>query len=154
MCTSPVPASIATKSSVSTTESRAIHGWRACVPTSAAPGSARAAARARPATPGRFATATASGRATISHSPSTSRAVYVSVGCTAMARFAGKVQGVVVQMTSDALRPPRASARAGLAVATGNFTYTVGEVSSSYSTSAWASAVLQCMHQCTGLRPL
>ena len=36
----------------------------------------------------------------------------------------------------------------------GKRTYTEGVRCSSYSTSAWASAVLQCMHQCTGLRPL
>ena len=70
-----------------------------------------------------------------------------------MARFAGSVQGVVVQMMAKAGRPASAPASAG-AVTSGNFTYTDGVRCSSYSTSAWASAVLQCMHQCTGLRPL
>ena len=39
-----------------------------------------------------------------------------------MARFAGSVHGVVVQMTSAALRPPSAAATAGAAAVTGNFT--------------------------------
>jgi hypothetical protein len=38
-----------------------------------------------------------------------------------MARFAGKVHGVVVQMTSETGRPPRA-ARAGAGALRGNFT--------------------------------
>jgi hypothetical protein len=52
-----------------------------------------------------------------------------------MARFAGKVHGVVVQMTSDAPSAP------GGGVTSANFTNTAGEVFSLYSTSASASAV-------------
>src|SRR5213592_2352012 len=65
------------------------------------------------------------------------------VGCTAMARLAGSVHGVVVQITRDAGAP----AAAGSGATSGNLTYTDGVRCSSYSTSAWASAVLQYMHQ-------
>src|SRR5215813_9136022 len=92
----------------------------------------------------------ASVAATISTSLSARSATYSSAGCTAMARLAGSVHGVVVQITSDAGAPPAA----GSGATSGNLTYTDGVRWSSYSTSAWASAVLQYMHQCTGFKPL
>jgi len=71
-----------------------------------------------------------------------------------MARLAGSVHGVVVQTTANARRPTSfAWSSAGTDVS-GNFTHTEGVRCSSYSTSACASAVLQCIHQWTGLSPL
>ena len=83
----------------------------------------------------------------------TSSATYFSLGFTATARLAGSVHGVVVQMTIDGRGrgrrgPGRRRRRAGTS------RRPTASRCSSYSTSAWASAVLQCMHQCTGLRPL
>src|SRR2546430_5092476 len=61
-----------------------------------------------------------------------------------MARLAGSVHGVVVQTTANARRPASfAWSSAGTDVS-GNFTHTEGVRCSSYSTSACASAVLQC----------
>ena len=68
-----------------------------------------------------------------------------------MARLAGSVHGVVVQITRLGLGADGAS---GSDVTSGNFTYTDGVRCSSYSTSACARAVLSYMHQCTGLSPL
>ena len=79
----------------------------------------------------------------------------------ATASLAGSVQGVVVQMTSDAgLRrrvrrssmPTRRAKSAGST--TRNSTSTAGEVLSSYSTSASASDERQSRHQYTGFAPL
>ncbi len=95
--------------------------------------------------------ASASFAATTSVSLPTSSATYSSSGCTAMARFAGSVHGVVVQITSEGVGAFGAS---GSGATSGNFTYTDCVRCSSYSTSACASAVLSCMHQCTGFRPL
>jgi hypothetical protein len=58
----------------------------------------------------------------ISASPSRSTAVYVSVACAAIARLAGSVHGVVVQMTNDAGLPWSALASAGEAAFTGKRT--------------------------------
>ena len=66
-----------------------------------------------------------------------------------MARLPGSVQGVVVQMTTEA------SSSSGTAGAeTGNFTQTVVEVWSWYSTSASARAVFSTTDHMTGLAPL
>ena len=54
--------------------------------------------------------------------PPSSTAVYISVGCTAIARLAGKVHGVVVQITSETGRPPTARTSSAGTVLTGNFT--------------------------------
>ena len=48
-----------------------------------------------------------------------SRATYFSLGFTATARLAGRVQGVVVQMTTDGRGAP---ASPGAGVTSGNFT--------------------------------
>jgi hypothetical protein len=75
---------------------------------------------------------------------------------TATARLPGRVQGVVVQITANCgsfgTSTPKACARCSLS-ATGKATSIAGEVLSSYSTSASASAEPQSMHQFTGLRP-
>ena len=102
------------------------------------------------------AKASTSGRATISTSPSRStRGVASPSGCTAIARLAGSVHGVVVQMTQ--MRGPAAERRGERGRggrSPGSARRPRACVWSSYSTSAWASAVLQCMHQWTGFRPL
>src|SRR5882724_157885 len=66
----------------------------------------------------------------------------------ATARLPGMVQGVVVQMT---MLVPSSSLTGDLT--TGNFTQTVSEVCSLYSTSASASAVFSTTDQSTGLEP-
>src|SRR5258706_10627939 len=60
-----------------------------------------------------------------------------------MARFAGNVHGVVVQISANSSSRPL----------TGNLTYTLGDLWSAYSTSASASAVRQVAHQYTGFLP-
>ena len=69
--------------------------------------------------------------------------------------MAGNVQGVVVQITTLAgpagrFAAPKRPARSA-ASTTANRTSMDGEVRSSYSTSASASAERQSRHQCTGL---
>ena len=107
-----------------TTESRSIHGCRATVPTSSSPASTRRVPRARPLTPGRRATAPASGSARRSALAVRPRARCTSAsGCTAMARLAGRVHGVVVQIDERGRRPPSGRGqRPGVGVFTGNFT--------------------------------
>ena len=74
-----------------------------------------------------------------------------------MARFDGMVQGVVVQMRTDADRAARSGASArhasALSAPSGNSTKMDGDRCGSYSTSASASAVRHLMHQCTGFLP-
>ena len=74
-----------------------------------------------------------------------------------MARFAGIVHGVVVQISTEARFPAaagkRAAKSAALSAASGNSTWIDGETCDSYSTSASASAVRQWMHQWTGFLP-
>ena len=65
---------------------------------------------------------------------------YVKLGCATIARFAGSVHGVVVQITSAA-RWPWTGSTSGIR------TYTDGDVLSLYSISASASAVLSRVHQ-------
>ncbi len=62
-----------------------------------------------------------------------------------MARLAGSVHGVVVQITSRAARPR--SFGSGSGAVRSKATWIDGEVCSSYSTSASASAVRSVMHQ-------
>src|SRR5262245_1893609 len=147
MWTRPVPVSMATNDAATILPVRSIQGWRYSSPASAVPGNV--ATRGASATPAIPANASASLAATTSVSPPTRKATYSSSGWTAMARLAGSVHGVVVQITADTGPGTPSSG-----VSKGNFTYTDGVRCSSYSTSAWASAVLQCMHQCTGFRPL
>ena len=72
-----------------------------------------------------------------------------------MARLAGSVQGVVVQMTAKVRSGGSpAGNRSSCPGARAKATWTVGEVCSWYSTSASASAVLQWMHHCTDFMPL
>src|SRR4030066_1140586 len=66
------------------------------------------------------------------------------------AKFAGSVHGVVVHMTTDTFLPLRAGIRSPMPDLCGNFTYTDGDVSSEYSTSASARAVSHDIHQSTG----
>src|SRR5205814_8603265 len=68
---------------------------------------------------------------------------YISLGSTAIARLAGNVHGVVVQLAMLAL-----SFHSPLAI--GNFTYTAASSRSWYSTSASASAVCAPVLQKTG----
>ena len=81
---------------------------------------------------------------------------YWKSGCSATAWLAGSVHGVVVQMTIrtgsaiDAMSKRRARSAGS---ATAKPTSIAGEVLSSYSTSASASAEPQSTHQCTGLAP-
>ena len=76
-----------------------------------------------------------------------SATTYSTSGCRAMARLAGIVQGVVVQMTMkrglSVGRPNFAASAAG----TANFTQMAMEVWSLYSISASASAVSKGMDQ-------
>src|SRR3990172_6254577 len=140
---------IATNGASATRPVRAIHGCRYSSPTRLRPGSPRSRRASRS-----FAVlvnGSASAAATISVSPPVSSATYSSPGCTATARLAGSVQGVVVQTTSDGVG---AEASSGGGATSGNLTYTDGVRCSSYSTSAWARAVLQHMHPWTGLSPL
>jgi hypothetical protein len=64
--------------------------------------------------------------ATIHRSPSTSTSTYSYSGCTAIARFAGKVHGVVVQITANTgfplSTPNRLFTSAASLPTTGNFT--------------------------------
>ena len=104
------------------------------------------------------ATDAARSLATMTAVPFTSYAPYSKSGWNAMARFDGMVQGVVVQIKTDTGRPAsagtRVSASARLASLSGNSTVIDGDTCGSYSTSASASAVRQCVHQCTGFLPL
>ena len=93
-------------------------------------------------------------RATTYTSSPFASATYSCAGCTAIARFAGKVHGVVVQITAKARRLPSTDWSSDGTDVIGNLTQTDGVLWSSYSTSACASAVRQCMHQWTGFRPL
>src|SRR5215469_1385000 len=92
----------------------------------------------------------------------TSYRLYFILGEKEMARFPGSVQGVVVQMTMDALlrapRKPFGSSEWGIILVadahfTGNFTHTWSETWSSYSTSASASAVFSTTDHITGFEP-
>jgi hypothetical protein len=70
--------------------------------------------------------------------------------------LAGRVQGVVVQMTANASfasagRPKAAASFAGSAAR--KATSTVVDLRSSYSISNSASEEPQSKHQCTGFRP-
>ena len=65
-----------------------------------------------------------------------------------MARLAGIVHGVVVQITTEA--PSRSPSSVSVI---GNFTQIVGEVFSWYSTSASASAVFSTDDHITGFEP-
>ena len=70
-----------------------------------------------------------------------------------MARFAGSVQGVVVQMVKLGVQSssaPKAFSTASRSAASKS-TYTERSCRSSYSSSASASAVRLAMDQCTGL---
>src|SRR4030095_6867254 len=87
--------------------------------------------------------------ATMKTSSPCSTATYSSAGLNAIPRFAGSVQGVVVQMTILTLRLARPGSTF-TASGNGNFTYTDGLVWSSYSTSASARAVWSKIHQWTG----
>src|SRR5690625_6374338 len=75
-----------------------------------------------------------------SSSPNASNS-YSSSGCSAMAKFDGRVHGVVVQMTTEIFRPSAASFNHCGAATKSNFTYTLGALYGAYSTSASASAV-------------
>ena len=66
-----------------------------------------------------------------------------------MARLPGRVQGVVVQMTT--LAPMKASPSRSFV--TGKATHTVSLTWSSYSTSASASAVFSTTDHITGFEP-
>ena len=82
---------------------------------------------------------------------------YVSSGFKATAWFAGKVHGVVVQITTDTLALFAASGTRlakSAASTTLKRTSIENEVLSAYSTSASANAEPQSVHQCTGFAPL
>src|SRR5687768_14379748 len=66
-----------------------------------------------------------------------------------MARFDGRVHGVVVQMTTEA-----PSAAFSFVETTGNLIHTVMDLCSLYSTSASASAVFSTTDHSTGFAPL
>ena len=75
-------------------------------------------------------------------SPSENTALMYSMsGCAATMRLAGKVHGVVVQMSNDVVGSSTS----------GNLTMTEGSVSSQYSISASARAVSHLGHQVTTL---
>src|SRR5438067_2345563 len=74
--------------------------------------------------------------------------------------LAASVQGVVVQMATSTRTAPRVAAGRAMRAAssartvTRNATSIAGEIFSSYSTSASASAERQSRHQYTGFTPL
>src|SRR6185369_16005030 len=70
-----------------------------------------------------------------------------------MARLAGIVQGVVVQMTTQSSFTARTGRSAETSSYSLNITKIEGEVWSAYSTSASARAVTHDEHQCTGFLP-
>ena len=73
-----------------------------------------------------------------------------------MARLAGMVHGVVVQMTMDGVAWRKASRSSGwssVAPVTGNLTQIVGLLCSCYSISASARAVRSTGDHMTGLEP-
>ncbi len=76
-----------------------------------------------------------------------STATYSKSGCRAMAKLAGRVHGVVVQITMETSFPANTGYDLLRSEIMGNFTKIEGDVCSSYSTSASASAVLHEMHQ-------
>jgi hypothetical protein len=103
----------------------------------------------------RFRNASRNSTPTMSAPRAVSISSYSNSGCAAIAWLPGSVQGVVVQITAAARGLPDApKARATAASsAAAKATSIAGEVLSSYSTSASASAEPQSMHQFTGLRP-
>ena len=151
------PQSIATKSAASTGESRSIHGWRHYrARRSSAPG--RASERQRGGGPRRRSrrrTASASGAATTSAlAVNLERGVGLARGAPRWRGWRAGSTGSWSRSRADGLAPPSADAGEARRLHAGTSRRPTGVVWSSYSTSAWASAVLQCMHQCTGLRPL
>src|SRR5262245_21043343 len=129
---------MATNGAVATLPVRSIHAWRYSSPASACPGIvARRRGDARPASAANASTSLA---AATGGPPVPAGATYSSSGWTATARLAGSVHGVVVQITSEGRG---ADGAAGSGATSGKRTYTDGVRWSSYSTSAWASAVLQ-----------
>ena len=78
---------------------------------------------------------------------------YSTSGWTAIARFAGSVHGVVVQISRPGAPGSRTLNRAlnSPGFSAGNSTHTLGSSRSAYSSSASASAVRLAMLQCTGL---
>src|SRR5262249_44858968 len=73
-----------------------------------------------------------------------------------IARFAGNVHGVVVQITASTVAPSSTAPQSFLtpsSISTGIATQIDGATRSSYSTSASASAVLQFTNQRTDLKP-
>src|SRR5216117_514854 len=95
----------------------AIHAWRYSSPSSRRPGNV--ATRRAPVSRATSVNASASLAATTRVSPPTSSATYSSSGCTAMARSAGSVHGVVVQITRLGFG---ADGSPGSGVSSGNFT--------------------------------
>ncbi len=67
-----------------------------------------------------------------------------------MARLAGSVHGVVVQMANSTCLPARKPHFAARSDVAGKATYVEGTLMSSYSTSARARAVWSYTHQKTG----
>src|SRR5437870_2497220 len=94
-----------------------------------------------------FFVASASASATIYISLPDSSATYSNSGWKATAMDAGNVQGVVVQMMVFTFFPASAGSIFAESLVSAYFTYTLGLVCISYSTSASASAVLSWMHQ-------
>jgi hypothetical protein len=97
------------------------------------------------------ARAPTSAAATTSIRPPSSTATYSCSGCTATARLAGSVHGVVVQMAAAGAERPASGVGGGST--NGYATYAEGDVMSAYSTSASASAVVHDAHQSTGFFP-
>ena len=79
-----------------------------------------------------------------------STAEYIKSGCRHTARFAGRVHGVVVHMTTETFLPDNAGISEPRSSFNGNLTKIEGDFSSAYSISASARAVLQLQHQWIG----
>src|SRR5690606_6987712 len=93
------------------------------------------------------ATLSSNGAATSTRSAPRSATAYSISGCTATARLAGSVQGVVVQMTTESGLSEGSPNFCASASGTGNFTQIEGDTCSLYSISASASAVSKGIDQ-------
>src|SRR6516162_1627071 len=106
MWTAPVPLSIVTKSAVNTIASRSRNGWRALILSILAPGNDASGSPVGSNfvfTQNCKTSLSASKRVSDVPLRENSWTTYNSFGSTAIARFAGNVQGVVVQIAMLAL---------------------------------------------------
>src|SRR5205823_127616 len=143
MWTAPVPVSIVTKSAVNTIASRSRNGWRALILSIFVPGNDASGSPIG----SNFVFAQNCGTS-LSASKSFSEipprenswTTYNSFGSTAIARLAGNVHGVVVQIAID-VSGGKLTASPTDSGTIGNLTYTAVSSRSWYSISASASAV-------------